>query len=578
MSDTILIIDFGSQVTQLIARRLREAGVYCEIAPFQNAAAAFNALNPAGVILSGGPASTTDIDSPRAPETVFAANVPVLGICYGQMTLVEQLGGKIENAKHREFGRAFLDIHATSPLFDGIWQTGSRHQVWMSHGDRVIAPPPGFSVVGTSNGAPFAAIADEVRRFYGVMFHPEVVHTPDGAKLLANFVHKVCGLAGNWTMAAYRDQAVAAIRQQIGNGRVICGLSGGVDSSVAAVLIHEAVGDQLNCILVDHGLMRQNEAAEVAAMFQQHYDIPLVVVDAADRFLSALADEADPEKKRKTIGRLFIEIFEEEARKIGGAEFLAQGTLYPDVIESVSFTGGPSVTIKSHHNVGGLPERMNLALVEPLRELFKDEVRVLGAELGLPEHFVGRHPFPGPGLAIRCPGGVTREKLDILRAADAIYLDEIAKAGLYDAIWQAFAVLLPVQTVGVMGDARTYEFVCALRAVTSVDGMTADFYPFDMEFLGRAATRIINEVHGINRVVYDVTSKPSWYDRMGIGNLSTGSCSTYHPFVRHPWVWIQKTEKPRPAEENAASSPGASWGTSGTPGTQRFRRFVTQQG
>jgi GMP synthase (glutamine-hydrolysing) len=419
-----------------------------------------------------------------------------------------QLGGKVEAGHHREFGRAFLDINDDCALFDGVWAKGTRHQVWMSHGDRVTAIPEGFRVVGTSTGAPFAAIADEARKFYAVQFHPEVVHTPDGAKLLSNFVHKIAGLKGDWTMAAYRAEAVERIRKQVGDGRVICGLSGGVDSSVAAVLIHEAIGDRLTCILVDHGLMRKNEAADVVAMFREHYNIPLVHVDAADLFIDALEGEADPETKRKTIGRLFIEVFEAEAKKLGGADFLAQGTLYPDVIESVSFTGGPSVTIKSHHNVGGLPARMNMQLVEPLRELFKDEVRVLGKELGLPDHFIGRHPFPGPGLAIRCPGGVTREKLEILKEADAVYLDEIRKAGLYDAIWQAFAVLLPVQTVGVMGDGRTYEFVCALRAVTSVDGMTADFYHYDMAFLGRAATRIINEVKGINRVVYDVTSKP----------------------------------------------------------------------
>ncbi|MFD2237161.1 glutamine-hydrolyzing GMP synthase [Aureimonas populi] len=506
--DTILIVDFGSQVTQLIARRVREAGVYSEIVPFQLAEEGFERLKPKAVILSGSPASTIEENSPRAPQAIFDSGLPVLGICYGQQTMCAQLGGKIEGGLHREFGRAFVEVQKASPLFDGIWAEGTRHQVWMSHGDRVTALPEGFEIIGASPGAPFAAIADEQRRFYGVQFHPEVMHTPDGAKLLSNFVHKISSLPGDWTMAAFREQAVAEIRAKVGDGKVICGLSGGVDSSVAAILIHEAIGDQLTCIFVDHGLLRMGEASQVVGMFRDHYNIPLVHVEAQDLFIGALEGESDPEVKRKTIGRLFIETFEAEAEKLGGADFLAQGTLYPDVIESVSFTGGPSVTIKSHHNVGGLPERMNMKLVEPLRELFKDEVRELGRELGLPEQFVGRHPFPGPGLAIRCPGGVTREKLDILRQADAIYLDEIRKAGLYDAIWQAFAVLLPVQTVGVMGDGRTYEFVCALRAVTSVDGMTADFYPFDMDFLGNAATRIINEVRGINRVVYDVTSKP----------------------------------------------------------------------
>ncbi|MGN6552062.1 MAG: glutamine-hydrolyzing GMP synthase [Pararhizobium sp.] len=506
--DTVLIIDFGSQVTQLIARRVREAGVYSEIVPFNAAEEAFSRIRPKAVILSGGPASATDTGSPRAPQAIFESGLPVLGICYGEQVMCAQLGGRVEGGHHREFGRAFLEIESESALFDGVWAKGTRHQVWMSHGDRVTALPEGFSAIGTSTGAPFAAISDERRRFYAVQFHPEVVHTPDGARLISNFVHRIAGLAGDWTMDAYREQAVAAIRKQVGAGRVICGLSGGVDSSVAAVLIHEAIGEQLTCILVDHGLMRKNEAAEVVAMFRETYNIPLVHVDASDLFLSALEGESDPEKKRKTIGRLFIDVFEAEAKKIGGADFLAQGTLYPDVIESVSFTGGPSVTIKSHHNVGGLPERMNMTLVEPLRELFKDEVRALGRTLGLPESFIGRHPFPGPGLAIRCPGAVTREKLEILREADAIYLDEIRKAGLYDAIWQAFAVLLPVQTVGVMGDGRTYEYVCALRAVTSVDGMTADFYHYDMDFLAQAATRIINEVRGINRVVYDITSKP----------------------------------------------------------------------
>ncbi len=507
-NQSVLIIDFGSQVTQLIARRVRECGVYCEIHPFNLAGQAFENMAPSAVIFSGGPASVIDQGSPRAPQAVFDSGVPILAICYGQQTLCTQLGGTVEGGHHREFGRADVEIKKASPLFDDFWQVGSAYPVWMSHGDRVTELPRGFEIVGHSPNAPFAIAVDEHRRYYTTMFHPEVVHTPDGARLLSNFVLKIAGLEADWTMAAYKDQAIAAIRKQVGDKRVICGLSGGVDSSVAALLIHEAVGDQLTCILVDHGLMRMNEAADVVAMFREHYNLSLVHVDACDMFIDALEGQSDPETKRKTIGRLFIEVFEEEAKKLGGADFLAQGTLYPDVIESVSFTGGPSVTIKSHHNVGGLPERMNMQLVEPLRELFKDEVRVLGKELGLPESFIGRHPFPGPGLAIRCPGGVSREKLDILRKADSIYLDEIRKAGLYDAIWQAFAVLLPVQTVGVMGDGRTYEFVCALRAVTSVDGMTADFYPYEMDFLGKTATRIINEVQGINRVVYDVTSKP----------------------------------------------------------------------
>jgi GMP synthase (glutamine-hydrolysing) len=508
MHDKILIIDFGSQFTQLIARRVREAGVYSEVVPFQRAEEAFRTMKPKAVILSGGPASPAEEGSPRAPQAIFEAGVPVLGICYGQMLLAQQLGGRVESGHHREFGRAEISVKAKSALFDGVWDDGGRHTVWMSHGDRITQLPPGFMVKGVSENAPFAVIEDEARKFFGFMFHPEVVHTPEGAQLIRNFLFKVVGLKGDWTMAAFRAEAIEKIRSQVGRGRVLCGLSGGVDSSVAAVLIHEAIGDQLTCVLVDHGLMRQNEAADVVAMFRGAYNLPLVHVDASDEFITALEGEADPETKRKTIGRLFIDVFEREAKKIGGADFLAQGTLYPDVIESVSFTGGPSVTIKSHHNVGGLPDRMNMKLVEPLRELFKDEVRKLGQELGLPPSFIGRHPFPGPGLAIRLPGGVTREKLDILRKADVIYIDEIRKAGLYDKIWQAFSVLLPVQTVGVMGDGRTYDRVLALRAVTSVDGMTADFYPFDVGFLGRAATRIINEVKGVSRVVYDVTSKP----------------------------------------------------------------------
>ncbi|MGF6308774.1 GMP synthase (glutamine-hydrolyzing) [Bradyrhizobium sp. i1.8.4] len=506
--DKILIVDFGSQVTQLIARRVREMGVYSEIVPFQKAEAAFKEMKPKAVILSGGPESVHETGSPRAPQLIFESGVPVLGICYGQMTLAAQLGGEVEGGHHREFGRADVEVKTNSSLFDGVWGYGEKHQVWMSHGDRITKMPPGFSVAGTSPNAPFAIIQDEKRKYYGLMFHPEVVHTPDGAKLLRNFVRKVAGLTGDWTMRAFREEAIEKIRAQVGKGKVICGLSGGVDSAVAAVLIHEAIGDQLTCVFVDHGLLRLDEAKTVVDLFRNHYNIPLVHVDASKEFLGELEGVTDPEVKRKTIGRLFIDVFEAEAKKIGGAAFLAQGTLYPDVIESVSFTGGPSVTIKSHHNVGGLPDRMNMKLVEPLRELFKDEVRVLGRELGLSEVFVGRHPFPGPGLAIRCPGDITREKLDILRNADAVYIDQIRKHGLYDAIWQAFAVLLPVKTVGVMGDGRTYEHVVGLRAVTSTDGMTADFYQFDMKFLGETATRIINEVKGVNRVVYDVTSKP----------------------------------------------------------------------
>jgi GMP synthase (glutamine-hydrolysing) len=504
----ILILDFGSQVTQLIARRVRESGVYSEIMPFNADPERMKAFGASGIILSGGPASVSDEGSPRAPDFVFSAGVPVLGICYGQMTMCAQLGGAVSGATIREFGRAHIEVVEDCALFEGAWAKGAREQVWMSHGDHISAPPPGFRTVAVSEGAPFALIADDQRKFYGLMFHPEVAHTPHGAQLLKNFTHKVCGLSGDWTMAGFRQTEIAKIRAQVGTGRVICGLSGGVDSSVAAALIHEAIGDQLTCIFVDHGLLRVNEADEVVRVFRDQFKIKLVHRDASDLFLGQLAGITDPEQKRKIIGRLFIEVFDEEAGKLGGAEFLAQGTLYPDVIESVSALGGPSVTIKSHHNVGGLPAYMKLKLVEPLRELFKDEVRALGRELGLPETIVGRHPFPGPGLAIRVLGAVTREAVAILQQADAIYLEEIRAAGLYDAIWQAFAVLLPVKSVGVMGDGRSYDQVCALRAVTSTDGMTADVYPFDMGFLSRVSNRIVNEVRGINRVTYDITSKP----------------------------------------------------------------------
>lgn len=509
MTDRILILDFGSQVTQLIARRVREAGVYSEIRPFNIPDAEIRAFGAKGIILSGGPASVNESFSPSISPAVFALGVPVLGICYGQQLMCRMLGGKVETSDHREFGRAMVEVKTHSPFFVGAWQQGASYQVWMSHGDVVTAIPKGFSVIAATASAPYAAIADESRRFYAVQFHPEVAHTPEGAKLLSNFVHGICGCVNDWTMAGFRASAINRVRKQVGDKKVICGVSGGVDSSVVAALLHEAIGEQLICIFVNTGLLRMNEPEQVEKMFRDSFNIPLIHVDASQLFLQRLNGVSDPERKRKIIGETFIEVFEREAKEVGAeAEFLAQGTLYPDVIESVSYTGGPSVTIKSHHNVGGLPERMKMSLVEPLRELFKDEVRVLGRELGMPDAMVDRHPFPGPGLAIRIPGELSAEKIDLLRKADAIYIEEIRKAGLYNEIWQAFAVLLPVRTVGVMGDSRSYEYVCALRAVTSSDGMTADYYHFSHEFLSRVSSRITNEVRGINRMVYDITSKP----------------------------------------------------------------------
>jgi GMP synthase (glutamine-hydrolysing) len=503
--DRILILDFGGQTTQLIARRIREQRVYCEIQPPSLPLAAVRAFAPAGIILSGGPASVLAPDAPLPDPGIFTLGVPVLGICYGEQLMAKQLGGLVEKANEREFGRALLKLERDHPLFADL--PGSERTVWMSHGDRVLRLPAGFEVIATSDGSPFAAVADRARRLVGVQFHPEVAHTEGGERMLWNFVHGMCGCAGSWTVAAFVEEAIERVRAQVGAGRAVCGLSGGVDSSVAAALVGRAIGDRLTCIFVDHGLLRAGEREQVEREFREHLGMRLVTVDASARFLAALGGVTDPERKRRIIGHLFVEVFEEEAQRLGEVDFLVQGTLYPDVIESVSVRG-PSATIKTHHNVGGLPERMRLRLVEPLRELFKDEVRAAGRQLGLPEVLVGRHPFPGPGLAIRVMGEVTPERLATLRKADQILIEELRSRGLYDSIWQAFAVFLPVQSVGVMGDERTYEHVIALRCVTSADAMTADWARLPHDALAAISNRVTNEVPGVNRVVYDVSSKP----------------------------------------------------------------------
>jgi len=504
--ERILILDFGSQYTQLIARRIREAHVYCEIHPCTVSGEFIRDFGAKGIVLSGGPASVLAEDAPGVDASVFELGVPVLGVCYGMQLMTHMLGGEVGQAHHREFGRAQLSVDDVLGLFAPVAGEG-QIEVWMSHGDRIETPPPGFVTIAHTANAPHAAMANHDRRFYGIQFHPEVAHTPQGSEILSHFARAICACSGSWTMGSYIETAKRQIRELVGDGKVLCALSGGVDSSVAAVLIHEAIGDQLTCVFVNNGLLRLGEAEKVQQIFRDQFRIRLDYVEAVDRFLKLLSGITDPEEKRKRIGREFIAIFDEEAGKMGEVDFLAQGTLYPDVIESVSFKG-PSAVIKSHHNVGGLPERMKMQLVEPLRELFKDEVRELGRELGIPEDIISRQPFPGPGLAIRCLGAVTRDYLDMLRLADAIVLQEIKSAGLYRKIWQSFAVFLPVQSVGVMGDERTYENCIALRAVESVDGMTADFAHLPHDLLAKIANRIINEVRGVNRVVYDITSKP----------------------------------------------------------------------
>ena len=503
----ILILDFGSQYTQLIARRVREAQVYCEIHPFNLALEKIEAYAPKGIILSGGPASIYDADAPMLRREILEMRVPILGICYGMQSITFLLGGRVARAEDREYGHATIDIQDDKDLFHGLGEQEGRMMVWMSHGDRIEAMPAGFTALAGSRNSPVAAMADPSRRIFGVQFHPEVVHTPDGTRLLKNFLYTICGCEPTWTMASFARRTIRSLRERIQDDRVICGLSGGVDSSVTAVLLHKAIGPQLSCIFVDNGLLRLNEAREVMELFGDHYGMDIHLVDASDHFLACLEGVTDPERKRKIIGREFIAVFEKKAKELGDARYLAQGTLYPDVIESVSFKG-PSATIKSHHNVGGLPEQMNLELIEPLRELFKDEGRQVGVELGLPREMVMRQPFPGPGLAVRILGEVTRGRLEIVRAADAIVLEEIRNAGLYEKVWQSFAVLLPVRTVGVMGDERTYEHVIAVRVVDSLDAMTADWSRIPYQVMGRISNRIINSVKGVNRVVYDISSKP----------------------------------------------------------------------
>ncbi len=506
-SEFILVLDFGAQYTQLIARKVRELGVYSEIHPFSIPIEKIKSLRPTGIILSGGPSSVYDQGAPKPSPKVFELGIPVLGICYGLQLIADQLGGKVDPSARREFGKADLSIDNGDDLFQGL--DGST-TVWMSHGDALSQIPAGFEPIAHTENAPICAIRNPARRIFGVQFHPEVAHTPDGKKILSNFLFKICGARGGWTSAHFIEETIRDIRKKVGTSRVLCALSGGVDSSVAAVMLHEAVGDQLHCIHINNGLMRKGESEKVVETFRKTFHINLTYVDATETFLTKLKGVHDPEQKRRIIGNTFIEVFETESAKISGGngfEFLAQGTLYPDVIESASFKG-PSVTIKTHHNVGGLPEKMNFKLIEPFRELFKDEVREVGRKLGLPEPLIERHPFPGPGLAVRVLGDLTREKLDLLREADDIFIDEIRNAGLYNEIWQAFVVLLPVRSVGVMGDGRTYEYTVALRAVTSVDGMTADWARIPPDVLATVSNRIINELRGINRVVYDISSKP----------------------------------------------------------------------